>query len=45
MVGAEREKNLILEPLVSVFHLLLNNTNCDIWYHYFYRSKLLLITP
>ena len=21
---------------VSLFHLLLNNTNCDIWYHYFY---------
>ena len=19
---------------VSLFHLLLNNTNCDIWYHY-----------
>ena len=26
---------------VSLFHLLLNNTNCDIWCHYFYRSKLL----
>ena len=23
------------------FHLLLNNANCDIWYHYFYRFKLL----
>ena len=26
---------------VSLFHLLLNNTNCDLWFHYFYRSKLL----
>ena len=26
---------------VSLFHLLLNNANCDIWYHCFYMSKLL----
>ena len=27
--------------LYSLFHLLLNNAKCDIWYHYFCRSKLL----
>ena len=25
---------------VAWFYLLLNNAKCDIWYHYFYRSKL-----
>ncbi len=27
---------------VSLFHLLLNNANCDIWYHYLYINVLVL---
>ncbi len=32
---------MLIYWFVSLLHLLLNNTNFDIWYHYFYRSKLL----
>ncbi len=27
---------------VSLFHLLIRNANCDIWYHIFYRSTKIL---